>query len=263
MNDFTPTARSRVRRMPKRGHYDRATVHAVLDAGLQCHVGYVIDGHPYVTPTAYWREGERIYWHGSSASRMLRTVSGGVPVCFTVSLMDGLVVARSGFHHSINYRSVMVFGTAHKIEAREDKLAALTAFTERLYPGRWDAIRPPTEQEVKATMVLSMPLDEAVAKIRTGPPIDDEEDYALPYWAGVVKLKTVVAGLEADPRLAPGIAPGADLADYVSGTDFNALLQALAQSAPPLTPTLSPSGGEGSTCALQQRRPSPREAWRG
>jgi hypothetical protein len=257
VDDFAPTARSRVRRLPKRGHYDRHTVHAVLDAGLMCHVGYVIDGQPYVTPTAYWREGERLYWHGSSASRMLRTVSGGVPVCFTMSLIDGLVVARSGFHHSINYRSVMAFGTAHRVEAPEAKIAALTAFTERLYPGRWDAIRPPTEQELKGTMVLSMPLDEASAKIRTGPPVDDEEDYALPCWAGVVKLKTVVAGLDADPRLAPGIAAGADLAAFAPGTDFNALLAGRGDAALP-SPQPSPASGRGGYgCDAARSSPLP------
>ncbi len=224
MSETAPTPRTRVRRMPARGHYDRATIDAILDAGLVCHVGYVIDGQPYVTPTAYWREGARLYWHGSSASRMLRTLEGGAPVCLTVTLLDGLVLARAGFHHSINYRSVMVLGTARLVEERAEKVAALRAFVERLYPGRWAAVRPPTEQELKATTVLAMPLAEASAKIRTGPPIDDEEDYALPCWAGVVGLRTVVAGREADPRLPPGIAPGADLAAYVPGAELAALL---------------------------------------
>jgi nitroimidazol reductase NimA-like FMN-containing flavoprotein (pyridoxamine 5'-phosphate oxidase superfamily) len=229
MGDIIPTPRTRVKRLPKRGHYDRETLYAILDAGLMCHVGYVIGGQPYVTPTGYWREGDSLYWHGSSASRMLRTVAGGVPVCFTVAHLDGLVMARSGFHHSMNYRSAMVVGTAVKLERREDKLAALRAFTDRLYPGRWEATRPPTDQELKATTVLTMAIEEASAKVRTGPPIDDEEDYALPCWAGVVGLRTVVTAFEADPRLAPGTPPGPDLADFVSGADFGALLRQHAQ----------------------------------
>src|SRR5262245_31665785 len=137
MTSFHPTARSRIKRLPKRAHYDEATVHAILDAGFICHVGYVIDGQPYVTPTSYWREGNRLYWHGSSASRMLRSLEGGVAACLAVTHLDGLVVARSGFHHSINYRAVMAFGTAHKLTDPAEKLAALEAFVNRLYPGRW------------------------------------------------------------------------------------------------------------------------------
>ena len=210
MDVFPKTRRTRVRRAPKRAVYDRETVHAVLDAGLICHVGYVIDGQPYVTPTAYWREGERLYWHGSSASRMLRHLKGGVPVCFTVTHLDGLVLARSGFHHSINYRSVMAFGTAELVP-HKDKLRLLDQFVEHLLPGRNAELRPPTAQELKATTVLTMPLDEVSAKIRTGPPIDDEEDYAIPCWAGIVPITTVVGAPEADPRLMPGIAPPAYL----------------------------------------------------
>ena len=165
---FTPTTRTQVRRMPKRGHYDRETVHAILDAGAIAHVGYVVDGQPYVTPTAYWRKGERIYWHGSSASRMLRTIDAGPPVCVTVAHIDGFVLARSAFHHSVNYRSVMAFGTAHKLTDEAEIVEALRDFTERLYPGRWDALRPIQAQEIKATTVLAMDLTEAVAKVRTG-----------------------------------------------------------------------------------------------
>jgi uncharacterized protein len=221
---FTATAKTRVRRLPKRGHYDRATVHAVLDAGVVCHVGYAIDGQPYVTPTSYWRNEDRLYWHGSSASRMLRHLKQGVPVCVTVTHIDGFVLARSGFHHSVNYRSVMALGTAQLVPD-EAKLAVLEDFVERLFPGRWPELRPPTRQEIKATTVLWMDLDEVSAKIRTGPPIDDEEDYALPVWAGVLPLVTSAGRPEPDPRLAPGIAPPA----YLSHVD-----RLLAQPAAPI-----------------------------
>ena len=202
---FTPTPRTQVRRMPKRGHYDRETVHAILDAGAIAHVGYVIDGQPYVTPTAYWRQGERIYWHGSSASRMLRTIDAGSPVCVEVSHIDGFVLARSAFHHSVNYRSVMAFGTAHKLTDEAEIVEALRDFTERLYPGRWDALRPIQPQEIKATTVLAMDLTEAVAKLRTGMPIDDDEDYALPIWAGVLPVQTRVLAPLDDPKNLPGL----------------------------------------------------------
>ena len=202
---FTPTTRTQVRRMPKRGHYDRETVHAILDAGAIAHIGYVIDGQPFVTPTAYWRKGERIYWHGSSASRMLRTIDAGSPVCVEVSHIDGFVLARSAFHHSVNYRSVMVFGTAHKLTDEAEIVEALRDFTERLYPGRWDALRPIQAQEIKATTVLAMDLTEAVAKVRTGMPIDDDEDYALPIWAGVLPVQTRVLAPLDDPKNLPGL----------------------------------------------------------
>ncbi len=216
MDSFKPTARTRIRRLNKRAHYDRETVHAILDAGVVCHVGYNIDGHPYVTATNYWREGDRIYWHGSSASRMLRAVRGGIPVCVNVSLIDGLVLARSGFHHSVNYRSVMIFGEAEQVTDADKKLATLEAFTERLFPGRWKELRPVTKQELKATMVLGMPIEEAAAKVRTGPPVDDEEDYALDVWAGVLPLRLEAGPPIADPRLKPGIpVPG-----YLRGYDL-------------------------------------------
>lgn len=202
---YTPTTRTQVRRMPRRGHYDRATVHAILDAGAIAHVGYVIDGQPYVTPTAYWRRGDRLYWHGSSASRMLRTIDAGSPVCVTVAHIDGFVLARSAFHHSVNYRSVMAFGTAHKLTDETEVMDALRDFTERLYPGRWDTLRPVTPQELKATTVLAMDLTEAVAKVREGMPVDDDEDYALPIWAGVLPLQTKVLAPLSDPRNLPDL----------------------------------------------------------
>jgi len=213
MTDLTPTARSRVKRLRERGAYDFATIATILDAGLLCHVGYIIDGQPYVTPTAYWREGEHLYWHGSSASRMLRTVEKGVDVCFTVSHLDGLVLARSGFNHSINYRSVMLFGRARKIEDEAAKLRALESFVEHLFPGRWKQLRPATTQEVKATTVLSMAIEEGSAKVRTGWPHDDEDDYAWPVWAGVVPVRAVVQSPVPDERLSDTWEPPAYLAD--------------------------------------------------
>ena len=202
---FVPSERSRLRRLHERGQYDRAAVHAVLDAGTLAHVGYVVDGQPYVTPTLYWRDGDRLYWHGSSASRMLRTVKQGTPVCLTVSHLDGIVVARSGFHCSVNYRSVMAFGTARAIEDEAEKEAVLRDFVDGLMPGRWAEMRPPTAQELKGTTVVWMDMEEAAAKVRSGPPKDDEEDYALACWAGVVPVRTVLGAPEDDPRLAAGI----------------------------------------------------------
>ena len=205
---FTPTERTRVKRLPDRGKYDRDTVHAILDAAVACHVGYNIDGRPYVTPTACWREGDHLYWHGSSASRMLRAQSGGIPVCVTVTHIDGLVLARSAFHHSMNYRSVMAIGDAEFVDNDNYKLAALRAFVERVVPGRWAEIRPPTPQELKATSVLRLHLHEVSAKVRTGPPIDDDPDYVLPVWAGVVPVSIAVGPPEPDPKLtARGAAP--------------------------------------------------------
>ena len=207
--DYPPTERTRVKRLHERARYDREAVHAILDAGLLCHVGYVIDGQPYVTPTAYWREGEHVYWHGSSASRMLRHLKGRPRVCFTVALMDGLVLARSGFHSSVNYRSVMAFGEAEVIEDPARKLAALEAMMERLVPGRWPTLKPPTVQELKATTVVSLALEEVVAKVRSGPPKDEPADYALDVWAGVVPTAIVIGRPESDPELKTGIAvPG-------------------------------------------------------
>ncbi len=207
--DFAPTQRTRVKRLHEHACYDRKTVYEILDAGLACHVGYVIDGQPYVTTTAYWRTGDRVYWHGSSASKMLRRLKEGVPVCFNVALLDGLVLARSGYHSSINYRSVVALGTAHPVTDRAAKLAALEVFTERLTPGRWAELRPPTEQEIKATTVMALELEEVAAKVCTGPPSDEAEDYALDIWAGVVPIGYAVGRPEPDPDLKAGVpAPG-------------------------------------------------------
>lgn len=212
--DFKPTALTRTKRLPKRGHYDRATVNAILDAGFICHVAYALGDQPVVTPTAYWREGEYVYWHGSSASRMLRALAKGPKCCLAVTHVDGLVVARSGFHKSINYRSVMAFGRAEFISDKAHKLAAMEAFVERLYPGRWAELRPVSPQEIKATTILRMKLKEVSAKVRTGPPIDDDADYALPIWGGVIPLETVAGAPIADGRSPPGVAMPAGFARF-------------------------------------------------
>jgi nitroimidazol reductase NimA-like FMN-containing flavoprotein (pyridoxamine 5'-phosphate oxidase superfamily) len=214
MDAYTPTARSKVRRLHERGRYDRESVFAVLDAGLFCHIGYVIDGQPYVTPTGYWRVDDHLYWHGSSASRMLRTQSAGIPVCFTVMIVDGLVLARSGFHHSVNYRSVMAFGKARKIEDADEKRTALDSYVERFLPHRNRELRPIDAQELKATTVLGMTIEEASAKIRTGPPKDEDEDYELPIWAGVLPLALVPGTPLPDPRLDPAVPAPAYVADW-------------------------------------------------
>jgi hypothetical protein len=211
-----PSARTRVRRLPERGHYDRATIDVVLDAQPVAHVGYVVDGRPIVTPTLQWREGDRVYWHGSAASRMLRAVDGA-EVCLTVTLIDGFVLARSAFHHSVNYRSVMLFGQAERVVDPADKEAHLKAFLDGLFPGRWQTLRPITEQELKATAVVTMLIDEASAKVRTGPPKDDDADYDLPIWAGVLPVRIAVGAVEADPRVGPGLEPPATLVDFRLG----------------------------------------------
>jgi len=202
---FTETERTKLKRLPKRGHFDRETVYGILDEGFICHVGFAPEGQPVVIPTGYARAGDNLYIHGSQASRMLRTLSGGVDACVTVTLIDGLVLARSAFHHSMNYRSVVIFGRATPVEEREDKLSALLALSEHIVRGRWADVREPTEQELRQTTVLSMPILEASAKVRTGPPLDDEEDYAMPIWAGVLPLRLETGRPIKDPRLPDGI----------------------------------------------------------
>jgi hypothetical protein len=182
-------------------------VHKILDEGFVCHVGFVVDGQPFVIPTNYARVGETVYLHGSSASRMLKTLSGGVQMCVTVTLVDGLVLARSAFHHSVNYRSVVMLGKATLVEQPDEKMRALEAFTEHIVRGRWKDIRPPTDLEMKATTVLAMPLEEVSAKVRVGPPKDDAEDYSLPIWAGVLPLHTTPAAPVDDPKVLPGLRP--------------------------------------------------------
>jgi uncharacterized protein len=204
MSQFTPTPRTQVRRLPDRGHYDSETIYRILDEGFLCHVGFVVDGQPFVIPTGYARVGDAIYLHGSAASRMLRTLAGGVQVCVSVTLVDGLVLARSAFHHSMNYRSVVILGTAHAVEEPKEKVRALEAFTNHVVPARWDAVRPVRDSEVKATTVLKLSLHEVSAKIRTGPPKDETEDYALPIWAGILPLKLTAGAPIADANLPDG-----------------------------------------------------------
>jgi nitroimidazol reductase NimA-like FMN-containing flavoprotein (pyridoxamine 5'-phosphate oxidase superfamily) len=226
MTAFAPTHRSKVKRLHERGRYDEESVFAILDAGMIAHIGYVIDGQPYVTPTAYWRRGRTLYWHGSSASRMLRSQKAGVPVCVTVSLLDGLVIARSGFHHSINYRAVMAFGTAHIVEDAKEKEAELDYFIERIYPGHLAGLRPVNQQELKGTTLIAMEIEEASAKARSGPPKDDEEDYALDIWAGIIPVRQVVGAAENDPRLKAGIPLPAHLRRFEDGARFDTLVSA-------------------------------------
>lgn len=189
MSTAPSTERIRVRRIPDRGAYDRETIYAILDEGFICHVGFTAEHGPVVIPTGYGRIDDTLYIHGSAASRMLRTLQHGVDVCVTVTLVDGLVLARSAFEHSMNYRSVVAFGKARFVDDDEEKMRALFAISENIVRGRWDAVRKPTAQEMKATSVLAVPLAEASAKVRTGPPKDDEEDYNLPVWAGVVPIR--------------------------------------------------------------------------
>ncbi|WP_185975283.1 pyridoxamine 5'-phosphate oxidase family protein [Mesorhizobium sp. WSM4310] len=214
---FPTTSRNRVKRLHERGSYDHAAVFAVLDAGLLCHVAYTFDGQPYCTPTIHWREGDMLYWHGSSASRMLRQLRGGTPACLTVSHLDGLVLARTGFNHSANYRSAMCFGTARIVDEPEEKMKALAGVVDRFYPGRSETLRPISAREAKATMVIGMRIEEASAKVRAKGVGDDEEDYGHPVWAGVIPVRTVIGAAEPCPRLLPGIERPRNLAGYAEG----------------------------------------------
>jgi nitroimidazol reductase NimA-like FMN-containing flavoprotein (pyridoxamine 5'-phosphate oxidase superfamily) len=215
---FLPTDRTKLNRLPKRGEFDRELIYSILDEAFICHVGFVVEGQPYVIPTGYARAGDQLLIHGSGASRMLKALSGGIEVCVTVTLVDGLVLARSAFHHSINYRSVMVFGTAHVLQSEVEKLEALRAFSEHIIKHRWEEVRPPTPNELKATLVLSLPLEEASAKVRTGPPVDDEIDYEMKVWAGEVPLRLSGGIPVNDPRLPAGINPPPYTYDYTRST---------------------------------------------
>jgi nitroimidazol reductase NimA-like FMN-containing flavoprotein (pyridoxamine 5'-phosphate oxidase superfamily) len=200
----TPTSRTRVVREPERGVYDRETAYRILDEGFLCHVGFVADGQPFVIPTSYGRKDDHLYIHGSAASRMLRQMKDGISVCVTVTLLDGLVLARSIFNHSMNYRSVVILGKAMLVDDPQEKLAALTVLSEHIIPGRWADVRQPNERELKATSVLRLPIEEFSAKVRQGPPIDDEPDYSFPTWAGVVPLEIKVGEPINDARLMEG-----------------------------------------------------------
>jgi uncharacterized protein len=201
------TDRTAVRRLPERGRYDRAQAEAILDEALTCHLGFVTDGQPFVIPTIHARVGTTLYVHGSAASRMLRAAKEGIPLCVTVTLLDGLVMARSAFHHSMNYRSVVVLGNAREVTDPGEKVAALRAVVDHVAAGRWDEVRWPTELELKGTTVLALAIDEASAKVRTGGPKDDEEDYALDCWAGVIPLRLTAGAPIPDERLKDGVRP--------------------------------------------------------
>ena len=205
------TDRTKLKRLPKRGNYERETIYQILDEAFVCHVGFVIDGQPFVIPTGYARTGDQLIIHGSAASRMLRALAAEIEVCVTVTLIDGLVLARSAFHHSMNYRSVVIFGRAKVINDKGEKWNALHALTEHIVPNHWSEIRPPTEKELKATTVLTLSIQEASAKIRTGNPVDDEEDYAMDVWAGVIPLQLKTDRPIADTRLKKGV----EIPDYV------------------------------------------------
>ena len=211
MSDFTKTDKNRVRRMPNRGAYDKATIYPIVDGALLCHVGLVRDGEPLVIPTLHARRGDEILLHGATTSHLMQHAAAGHPLCLTMTLVDGLVLARSVFHHSVNYRSAVLFGRGQLV-ADDQKMEYLTHFTEKLIPGRWEDVRAPNPQEFKATSIVAVTIESASAKVRTGPPKDDEEDYALPIWAGVLPIHQQTGALEADPALAEGIA----VPDYLS-----------------------------------------------
>jgi nitroimidazol reductase NimA-like FMN-containing flavoprotein (pyridoxamine 5'-phosphate oxidase superfamily) len=210
MSETLLTERTKVRRLAKRGVYDRETINAIIDEALICHVGFVVEGKPVVIPTIHWRDGERLYIHGSVASRMLRSLERGVEACVTITLLDGIVMARSAFHHSMNYRSVVIYGTAQEVSDREEKLRALEVLVEHVCAGRTRDARRPNDTELRQTIVLSLPIDEASAKVRTGGASDEDEDYALPVWAGVIPLRLTPQAPISDERLAEGI----EIPDY-------------------------------------------------
>lgn len=205
MNEFQKTERNRVRRVPDRGAYDKATIYPIVDAAVICHVGLIEEGQPVVIPTLHARQADTILLHGATTSRLMRYAASGAPLCITVTHVDGLVLARSVFHHSANYRSAVLFGKGHIVEDEAGKMAALEAFTEKLIPGRWDDARIPNATELKATMVVAVPIESASAKVRTGPPKDDAEDHELDVWAGVLPMTVHSLSPEADPQLRPGI----------------------------------------------------------
>lgn len=214
MSQFVIEDRNKVRRGPHRADYDRDTVYAIIDEALYCHAGFVQDGQPYVIPTNHGRDGDRILLHGSVASRMIRFVESGAPLCIAFTLLDGLVLARSVFSHSVNYRSAVVFGTGELVGDPAEKLAALEIITEHILPGRWADARPPSDKELAATAVVSVAIESASAKVRTGPPGDNEEDYALPVWAGVLPMRREFLSPQPDPNRRADVDVPGYLADY-------------------------------------------------
>jgi nitroimidazol reductase NimA-like FMN-containing flavoprotein (pyridoxamine 5'-phosphate oxidase superfamily) len=221
-DSFPITKRNRVVRRPMRGRYDKATVYDILDAALLCHIAYVIDGQPYCTPTSFWREGDKLYWHGSSASRMIRSQggrdgAGGIPVCLTVTHMDAIVLARCGFNHSVNYRAVMAYGTARLINDPEEKVMLMDRFLERFFPGRSKLMRKPTKQEIKATSFIGMEIEQASGKIRDLHVHDEEEDYAVPAWTALLPVRQVLGKIEECPRQMPGVRKPRGMKGYVAG----------------------------------------------
>jgi nitroimidazol reductase NimA-like FMN-containing flavoprotein (pyridoxamine 5'-phosphate oxidase superfamily) len=214
MTDFPMDAQNKIKRLPERGHYDRKTIYRILDEALICHVGFVVDHRPFVIPINFARMGDTIVLHGAKASRLLKHIEAGHPVCIEAMLVDGLVLARSVFHHSLNYRSVVIFGTGKAVQDDAEKLAALEAITEHLIPGRWQEARRPTPKEMNATSVVSIKIDLASAKVRSGPPVDDEEDYALPVWAGVLPLRETALTPLRDERMTQEIPEPEYVANY-------------------------------------------------
>lgn len=221
---FPISNRNRVRRKPDRGRFDKATVYDILDSAMVAHIAYVIDGQPYCTPTGFWREDDRLYWHGSSASRMIRAQSAGLPVCVTATHLDAIVLARSGFHHSVNYRSVMAYGTTRLVEGDAEKKRAFDGFVDRFFPGRSQEIRPATGQETKATTFIVMDIEEASGKVRATHVADDEADYALPVWAARFPVHQVLGAADECPRQLPGVPLPPGLKGYREGRRLDEVL---------------------------------------
>jgi len=206
------TGRIRVKRVPSRGKYDKESIHSILDASFLCHIGFIYEGYPVVIPTLFGRDNDKLYIHGANSSRMLKSLQKGIEISVAVTLVDGIVLARSAFHHSMNYRSVVLFGTAALVTDPEEKLRALKVVSDQVISDRWEEVRLPNEKELKATTVLAIPVNEASAKVRTGPPVDDKEDYDLDVWAGVIPLQYTIQEPEPDPLLKEGLklSPGVE-----------------------------------------------------
>ena len=225
VSSFPVSQVNKVKRVHERGRYDKKTIYEILDAALVCHIAYVIDGRPYCTPTSFWREGDHLYWHGSSASRMIRKQKEGVDVCLTVTHLDALVMARSGFHHSVNYRAVMAFGKAHIIDDVDHKLKLMDRFIDRIYPGRSQLIRQPNKQEMKATTMMGMEIETASGKIRDKHVADDEEDYeAVPAWSALYPITQVLGAPSDCPRQLPGLTRPDEMADFTPGDRLDEIM---------------------------------------